>query len=64
MADVFRRQYRALTPEQTGQIEAVKDQAQTLLDTINEAAIPSPEMTLAQRRLEECVFWAVKAITG
>ena len=60
--DRFRMEYRPLTSEQSLQVLAVKGDAASLsgfLETLGE----SREISLAQGKLEEAVFWATKHIT-
>jgi hypothetical protein len=45
------------------QVEEIKAKAEALLQAID-APRPGREMSLAKTRLEECVMWAIKGITG
>ena len=60
--DVFRKAYRKLTDEETATLEALKDQASALYDTMQKH--PSRPMSLAVTKLEESIMWAVKGITA
>lgn len=62
MSDVFRSEYREMSPETARQIEIVKTNAGVLLSFI-ECLPPSRERSLAVTKLEECVMWATKAAT-
>ena len=61
--NTFRQQYRKLTDLETMQVEEIKAKAEALLQAID-APRPGREMSLAKTRLEECVMWAIKGITG
>lgn len=68
--DVFRKEYVSLNEHQKELINTIKNQAQLLWTTIDVpnhdgAAIfaSGRETALAKTKLEECVMWAVKAIT-
>jgi hypothetical protein len=64
MSDVFRTNYRQLTPEEQTALKIIKGQAQYMLDMID-GRIPDPRcFALAKTKLEECVMWAVKGVTG
>lgn len=61
--DHFRKQYRKLTEAELEAIYEVKVDAEVLLTCI--MRLPeSRERALAATKLEECVMWAVKALTG
>lgn len=63
--DTFRQNSRELTQDEQDAITAIKVDAQSLLDgiTVNIKDGNVPEMMLAKRKLQECVFWAVSGIT-
>lgn len=63
MADVFRKQYRALTEAEKFALEDLKCEAEVLYQKIK-AVGTSRETSLALTKLEESVMWATKAITG
>jgi hypothetical protein len=60
---VFRTEYRQLTPDEAQRVRDIKDTAEQLY-----ALIAQPGggrcAALASTKLEECVMWAVKGITG
>lgn len=65
---VFRPNYRELSVEEKGSIDAIKNKAGELYDLINDVIQenPSPvgrEIALAKTKLEESIMWAVKGIT-
>lgn len=73
--DPFRKQYRELSQEEKARVDAIKEKAgelHALLDhefPRSSAGITMPglgarEMALARTKLEECVMWATKAVTG
>ena len=64
MADIFRKEYRPLTDEEKDALMWVKTGAATMLETLQQSVNPYRELSLAITKLEECVFWAVKGITG
>lgn len=70
MTDTFRKEYKPLTDEQKADVEAVKDQADTLLTHLNgivlaeERSERSRCIALAKTNLEQAVMWAVKGITA
>jgi hypothetical protein len=59
----MRSKYRELTGPQKRQIEEVKEMARHLYGLFLGIG-DSREMSLAKTKLEECVMWATKAITG
>ena len=63
-ADTMRaRPMTPLTGQTSGDIAVIKQRGQELYDFL--AAMPqSADMTLAKRKVEEAVMWAVKAITA
>lgn len=60
--DTFRREYKVLTDVQKERMETVKAKADSLLDELYPPG--DRETALAITKLEECVFWATKSITG
>lgn len=67
MADVFRKEYRTLTAAEKESLEALKTKAEALYEQIGlvgGTTANSREASLAKTKLEECVMWAAKAITG
>jgi hypothetical protein len=66
---VFRQQYRALTVEEQNWVMTVKQQADWLYAMLHQPVIDdrrrdNRELQLAKTKLEECVMWATKAVTG
>jgi len=63
--NIFRQQYRDLTPNEKSRIERIKEKADALyaeLQTV-EKSDQTRELSLAKTKLEESVMWATKAIT-
>lgn len=59
----FREQYRNLTPTQSNAIEEIKGLSSSL--HVRLESVSDPRMkAIAKTKLEECVMWAVKGITG
>jgi hypothetical protein len=63
MSDPMRMNYRALSGAEKAQMEQLKIQAQELHDYISSLGA-SRESAVSLTRLEECVMWAVKHLTG
>ena len=61
--NTMRHNYRVLTEAEKGQMLAIKDAGQTLLDEIEKLA-PSRETSIAQTKTEETVMWACKHVTN
>ncbi len=61
---LFRPRYRPLSAEEVALHDQIKAQADLLLTLFRQVTHAPAETTLAQRRLEEAVFWAVKALTS
>ena len=62
MSPVFRKEQRHLTAEERQQANEIKQLAEDLHDVID--MLPaSRARDLAQVKLEECVMWAVKALS-
>lgn len=67
MADIFRKEYKDLTPEAIENMNNIKMKAQELLDLIGVVESDGKatnEIAASKQRLEECVMWAVKAVTA
>lgn len=68
--DPFRKAYRVLTPEEQARIELIKSKAAELhglLEPMPTTTTPGGggrEFALARTKLEECVMWATKGLTG
>jgi len=60
--DLFRIQYRALSLAESARMRDVKEKVAELLLVMQNSCRPGAELTLAQRKLQESVFWAVNAI--
>lgn len=60
--NVMRHEYRSLSQEEKGQMQAVKDKGLELFSLI-ESMGQSREISLAKTKTEEAVMWAVKHIT-
>lgn len=61
--NLFRKNYRELSADEQAQLGDIKQSAECLLEEI--AVIrDGREKSLAITKLEECVMWAVKGITG
>jgi hypothetical protein len=58
---VFRKQYRVLTEAEKNHVDEIKSSAEALFNSL-QGGDPR-NMALARTKLEECVMWAVKAIT-
>lgn len=65
MADTFRKAYRPLTDAEVERLERIKDAAEVLNDELHSGPQANTrEMNIAKTNLEQCVMWAVKAVTG
>jgi hypothetical protein len=60
--NVFRNEYRPLTEQEKAHIAAIKTTAEILYSSLHSGE--ARHMALAKTKLEECVMWATKAITG
>lgn len=60
--DIFRKNYTLITEENKEKISLIKTLADDLYKEIN--TLPSREGALSRTKLEECVMWAVKALTA
>jgi hypothetical protein len=63
MTDTMRTDYRELSDTEKNLIQSIKNQALAIEAMLN-GAKPGREISLARTKLEECVMWAVKGITG
>lgn len=63
MADVFRKEYKALTELQKASMAEVKDQAQILWDLFDSCPGDPRMKAVAKTNLEQAVMWIVKGIT-
>ena len=64
--NIFRPQYRELKEEEKDLISTIKAQAFELLQSFDSTHVPisaGREMACAKTKLEECIMWAVKAVT-
>lgn len=59
--NLFQTTQRALKPNEITQISMIKTGAEELL---RKFPIGTPNATIAQRKLEEAIMWAVKDITA
>lgn len=67
MTDPFRKTYRALTEPEVAHVAAIKDKATEMLRLFEDTPAINPDpraYALAATKLEECVMWATKAVTG
>ncbi len=69
--NIFRTEYKELTPFEVSQLDALKATAQGLWDVMATAELDnghkagaSRHLSLARTRLEESIMWAVKGMTG
>jgi hypothetical protein len=60
---VFCKEYRQLSPNETVAVGEIKDVAHDLYERLQKVPL-GREKSLALTKLEECVMWAVKGITG
>ena len=60
-ADVLGISYRPMSSPEVNRIHAFKEMGMEMLDLMRETG-SSRELELAQTRLEEAVFWAVKHV--
>ncbi len=66
MSDVFRKVYNPLSDDQKRAVEQIKDKAEELMALFGAQQGVVAEgrcMSLARTNLEQCVMWAIKAIT-
>lgn len=67
MTDTFRKEYKELGEKEVQQMNDIKVKAQELYDLIGvveSAGKSGREVACAKTKLEECVMWAVKAVTA
>jgi hypothetical protein len=66
MANAFIKDYESLNEIQKNHIQNINQKAQELLDAIyasDENGYPNNAIDRSRVKLEECIMWAVKAIT-
>lgn len=64
--NVFRKEYRELSPEEVAQVRNMKDKAAELYGLLvveGESKADPRAMAVARTKLEEAVMWATKALT-
>ena len=61
LQEIFRPEYKELTPTQQQTIARIKDKAFQLAVEFNPT--DTREKSIALTKLEECVMWAVKGVT-
>lgn len=63
---VFQKQYRQLSEAEKEHVERIKTIAEHLYAELQPGVetLGPRELALARTKLEECVMWAVKGITG
>lgn len=66
-ADIFRKEYKPISDETKSFIKNIKEKAEELLYSFEDAgmnsSIDTRAMALAKTNLEQSVMWAIKAIT-
>lgn len=62
--DTFRSKYRQLSDEELANIADIKRDASLLKVSIDAALDNCRARSIAHTKLEECVMWAVKGVTG
>jgi hypothetical protein len=62
--NVMRHQYRVLSDEEKEAMLWLKDQGLTMLEYIDQRVPKGREASIAKTKIEECVMWAVKGLTG
>jgi hypothetical protein len=60
--NVMRHEYRVLTDTEKNQMQEIKDMGLRFHEFLGHLG-DSRELSLAKTKIEEAVFWAVKAIT-
>jgi hypothetical protein len=60
----FRKEYRPLTMDEADAVKSIKEFAEELHACIYGQVKEGREKSLALTKLEECVMWAVKGVTG
>lgn len=67
MTDTFRKEYKPLSQETKDNILMIKVRAEELLKELDlvgvNQSIDARCMSLAKTNLEQCVMWAIKAVT-
>lgn len=61
--NALRHQYRVLTEVEKVQMQTLKDIGADFIDSCDNIK-QSAEMTIAKRKMEEAVMWAVKGLTA
>lgn len=65
MVNLFRSEYRELTPDEKALISEIKEHANRLITCFVSPRVTDPRMrSLAMTNLEQSVMWAVKGITS
>ena len=66
MTDLFRSEYRVLSDLEKDHVARVKACASEMARLLQQGSKPLDArcVSLARTKLEECVMWATKAITG
>lgn len=69
ISDIFRPKYRELSEEEKARVDHLKVIAGELYVLLcpgspEDKLALTREMSLAKTKLEECVMWAVKSLTG
>ena len=62
MTDVFRKQYKELTPDDVKYMDMIKDRAASLYEVLQ--LVQNRETSIAKTKLEEAVMWAIKGATA
>lgn len=62
LEEVFRPKYRELNREEQARCDRIKQKAVELAQEFY--PLDTREKSLALTRLEECVMWAIKGVTG
>lgn len=62
MGDI-RQTYKPLTEIETKDLWHMKDLASDLMYFLEHTPEGTPEITIAKRKLQECVFWATHSMT-
>lgn len=61
LEEIFRKNYRELSPTEKQTIDRIKDKAYQLAIEFNPT--DTREKSIALTKLEECVMWAVKGVS-
>ena len=62
LEEIFRKNYRELSPTEQQTIDRIKDKAYALAVEFNPT--DTREKSIALTKLEECVMWAVKGVSA